>query len=108
VVHRTCVRIAVIGASGVVGRALSIALTAAAHDVIVIARHPPEVPGTEARTVDVGDEAALCDALSGCAVAYYLVHSLGTGDFRDRDRQLAEGCGRVTRLCLDEVPSSVL
>jgi uncharacterized protein YbjT (DUF2867 family) len=95
VVHRTDVRIAVIGASGFVGRALSIALTAAAHDVIVIARHPPEVPGTEARTVDVGDEAALCDALSGCEVAYYLVHSLGTGDFRDRDRQLAEGCGRA-------------
>ncbi|HEY5173350.1 MAG TPA: DUF2867 domain-containing protein [Acidimicrobiia bacterium] len=88
-------RIAVIGASGFVGRALSIALAAEAHDVIAIARHPPDVPGTEARAVDVGDEAALCDALSGCEVAYYLVHSLGTGDFRDRDRQLAEGCGRA-------------
>ncbi len=84
-----------IGASGFVGRALSIALTESAHDVIAIARHPPEVPGTEARTVDVGDEAALRDALSGCEVAYYLVHSLGTGDFRDRDRRLAEGCGRA-------------
>ncbi len=89
-------RIAVIGASGFVGRALSIALTAAAHDVIAIARHPPDVPGAEARTVDVGDEAALGDALSGCDIAYYLVHSLGTGDFRDRDRQLAEGCGRAS------------
>ena len=46
VVHRKCLRIAVIGASGFVGRALSIALPRSAHDVVAIARHPPEVPGT--------------------------------------------------------------
>jgi uncharacterized protein YbjT (DUF2867 family) len=95
VVHLECVRIAVIGASGFVGRALSIALTAADHDVIAIARHPPDIAGAEARTVDVGDEMALRNVLSGCKVAYYLVHSLGTGDFRERDRELAEGCGRA-------------
>ena len=84
-----------IGASGFVGRALSIALTAADHDVIAIARHPTEIPGARSRAVDVADEHALRDVLSGCQVAYYLVHSLGTGDFRDRDRRLAEGCGRA-------------
>ena len=88
-------RIAVLGASGFVGRALSIALTGASHDVIAIARHPPEIPGTRGRAVDVADEHALRDALSGCEIAYYLVHSLGTGDFRDRDRRIAESCGRA-------------
>jgi len=95
VVHRKEMRIAVIGASGFVGRALSIALTSAAHDVIAIARRPTEIPGARSVTVDVADEAELRDALSGCEVAYYLVHSLGTGDFRDRDRRLAESCGRA-------------
>ena len=88
-------RIAVIGASGFVGRALSTALTMAAHDVIAIARSPTEIPGTRSVTVDVADEDGLRDALSGCEIAYYLVHSLGIGDFRDRDRRLAESCGRA-------------
>ena len=94
-VHRKEVRIAVIGASGFVGRALSIELATAAHDVIAIARHPTEIPGARSLAVDVADEDALRDALSGCEIAYYLVHSLGTGDFRDRDRRLAESCGRA-------------
>ncbi len=89
------VQIAVIGASGFVGRALSVALAAADHDVVALARHPPDLPGVRNRTVDVADEPGLRDALDGCEVAYYLVHSLGVGDFRDRDRELAEGCGRA-------------
>jgi len=95
VVHRRQVRIAVIGASGFVGRALSIALTAAEHDVVAIARHAVELPGARSLAVDVADEHALREALSGCEIAYYLVHSLGTGDFRDRDRRLAESCGKA-------------
>ena len=31
----------------------------------------------------------------GCRVAYYLVHSMAAGDFRVRDRQLAEAFGRA-------------
>ncbi len=88
-------RIAVIGASGFVGRALSIELATAGHDVIAIARHATEIPGARSLAVDVANEDALRDALSGCEIAYYLVHSLGSGDFRDRDRRLAEGCGRA-------------
>jgi len=84
------VRIAVVGASGFVGRALSLALAAAHHDVIALARRLPEIPEVEGREVDVADEAALQDSLTGCDVAFYLVHSLSAGDFRARDRELAE------------------
>ena len=83
-----------VGASGFVGRALSLAL-APTHDVVAISRQAPTIPGTDGRSVDVADAAELKDALAGCQVGYYLVHSLGTGDFRSRDRQLAEGFGRA-------------
>ena len=88
-------RLAVVGASGFVGRALATALATAGHDVVAISRRGPEIPGTEGRAVDVSDESALQEALTGCGVAYYLVHSLSVGDFRARDRQLAEGFGRA-------------
>ena len=87
------VRIAIAGASGFVGRALAAALTAHHDEVIAVSRHPPELPGVVGRAVDVADEAALREVLAGCDVAFYLVHSLAEGDFRARDRQLAEGFG---------------
>jgi uncharacterized protein YbjT (DUF2867 family) len=93
--HRGLMRLAVVGASGFVGRALSTALAAEGHDVVAISRQGPDIPGTEGRAVDVADESALNGALAGCGVAYYLVHSLSTGDFRARDRELAEGFGRA-------------
>ena len=88
-------RIAVVGASGFVGRALSVALVATNYDVIALSRHTPEIAGATGRSVDVADGASLQSALAGCEVAFYLVHSLSSGDFRARDRQLAEGFGRA-------------
>jgi uncharacterized protein YbjT (DUF2867 family) len=89
------VRIAVVGASGFVGRALTTALVEAGHEVSALARNPPEISGARKGTVDVGDEVALRYALTDHQIAYYLVHSLGAADFRARDRRLAEGCGRA-------------
>jgi uncharacterized protein YbjT (DUF2867 family) len=89
------VRIAVAGASGFVGRALTAALSTSGHDVLGFSRQPTSIPGAEVRAVDVAHEKSLEKALSGCGAAFYLVHSLSEGDFRSRDRQLAEGFGRA-------------
>src|ERR1700728_4825210 len=88
-------RIAVVGASGFVGRALCAALVESGQDVVALSRHLPDIAGAPGRAVDVADEEELYDCLVGCEIAYYLVHSLGVGDFRSRDRQLAESFGRV-------------
>ena len=88
-------RIAVVGASGFVGHALCASLVDSGQDVVALSRHPPDILGAAGRAVDVADEEALYDCLVGCEIAYYLVHSLGVGDFRSRDQQLAESFGRV-------------
>ncbi len=95
VCNRGAMRVAVVGASGFVGRALSVALVEAQYDVIALSRRAPEIAGVTGRSVDVADGASLQSALAGCEVAFYLVHSLTTGDFRARDRELAEGFGRA-------------
>jgi uncharacterized protein YbjT (DUF2867 family) len=74
-----------------------VALVALGHEVVACSRRRPEIPGAEVRSVDVADVAAPLDALSGCSATYYLVHSLSAGDFRARDRHLAEGFGRGAR-----------
>jgi uncharacterized protein YbjT (DUF2867 family) len=84
-----------VGASGFVGRELSVALVKAEYDVIALSRRAPEIAGATGRAVDVADEVSLQSALVGCEVAFYLVHSLSAEDFRARDRQLAEGFGRA-------------
>jgi uncharacterized protein YbjT (DUF2867 family) len=88
-------RVAVVGASGFVGQQLSIALVEAQYEVIALSRRAPEIAGATGRSVDVADGASLRSALAGCEIAFYLVHSLSTEDFRARDRQLAESFGRA-------------
>jgi uncharacterized protein YbjT (DUF2867 family) len=88
-------RVAVVGANGFVGRELSVALVEAHYDVVALSRHAAEIAGATSQSIDVADEVSLKSALAGCEVAFYLVHSLSTEDFRDRDRRLAEGFGRV-------------
>ena len=84
-----------VGANGFIGRALAVALVEAQHDVLALSRRAPEIAGADGRSVDVADSTALENALAGCEVAFYLVHSLSSGDFRSRDRQLAAGFGRA-------------
>jgi uncharacterized protein YbjT (DUF2867 family) len=91
------VKIAVAGASGFVGSALTERLAASGRDVIALSRSPVAVPaGATAIALDVTDEAATTAALSGVDTAFYLVHSMAAGtSFRDLDRQLAHTFGRA-------------
>jgi len=89
------VQIAVAGATGFVGRVLAPALRHEGHQVVGFSRHESLGGAGTTRIVDIADHDALRGALSGCDAAYYLVHSLERGDFRARDRQLAETFGRA-------------
>jgi uncharacterized protein YbjT (DUF2867 family) len=81
-------RVVVFGATGTVGRALLPRL-AEEHDVVAVSRQPREGGVTWARA-DVLDAESVRAALAGAEVVYYLVHSLGEGDFEERDERGAE------------------
>ena len=92
--------VAIAGASGFVGRALTVQLLGGGHDVVALSRSVNQI-STEARmvAVDVGDEAATAGALAGADVAYYLVHSMaGGGGFREVDLRLATTFGRAAAM----------
>jgi uncharacterized protein YbjT (DUF2867 family) len=80
------VRVAVLGATGFVGRALVPALEELAEVVAVSRGGPVEA--------DVTNDADVRRVLDGVDVVYYLVHSLGAGDFTSLDRQAAEAVSR--------------
>lgn len=95
---------AVTGVTGYVGGRLVPELLAAGFRVRALARHPGRLAGREwAGDVDVVEADVteldpLREALRGADVAYYLVHSLGTGrTFESRDRQAALTFGRAAR-----------
>jgi uncharacterized protein YbjT (DUF2867 family) len=84
----------VTGASGFVGSHLATALVDAGHTVRAMTRHPDRYDGAGAPVqADVSDAASLDRALAGVDAAYYLVHSLDSGDFVDRDAQAARNFG---------------
>ncbi|MEN3343136.1 MAG: hypothetical protein V7644_2540 [Actinomycetota bacterium] len=88
-------RIAVLGATGTVGRVLT-PLLAQQHDVLALSRRPPKATGgLRWATADATDAATLQKALAGVDLAYYLVHSLGSRDFEQRDRLAAETVARA-------------
>ena len=93
-------RVAVVGATGTIGRPLVEALSAE-HDVVGVARRPPArvVDRVEWIAADATDAAAVRAALDGAEVVYHLVHSLGSGDFEALDRAaataVAEGAAAV-------------
>jgi uncharacterized protein YbjT (DUF2867 family) len=109
-------RVAVAGATGYVGGALTRRLLEEGKEVQALARKPEKASdlaaaGADVRRGDVLDRDSLTEALRGAAVAYYLVHSMGRGStdsgFAERDRQGAEnfaaaaaeaGVGRIVYL----------
>ena len=84
----------VAGGTGFVGRRLVAALADTGHEVRVMTRKPTahRGPGVPVRG-DVTDPTSLGAAMAGCRAAYYLVHSLDSADFEDRDARAAEAFG---------------
>jgi uncharacterized protein YbjT (DUF2867 family) len=91
-------RVAVIGASGTIGRPLVEALSRT-HEVVGVARRAPRDNEVNWIAADAADAVAICSALEGIDVVYHLVHSLGSADFEERDRAaatvVAEGAAKV-------------
>jgi uncharacterized protein YbjT (DUF2867 family) len=89
------VTVAVLGATGVIGRAVVSAL-AESEEVLAISRSPDASPGGGVRAVaaDARDATSVRRSLEGVEVAYYLVHSLGTPDYAVVDRRAAETVAR--------------
>jgi uncharacterized protein YbjT (DUF2867 family) len=88
----------VAGASGFVGRRLCPALEAAGHSVRAMTRHPDSYRGAgEPVHGDVHDADSLAGALAGCVAAYYLVHSLDSADFEQRDAAAATAFARAAQ-----------
>ncbi len=97
-------RILVTGATGYVGGRLVPRLLAAGYRVRCLARDPERLGGrpwreqVEVATGDALMPETLVAALAGVDVAYYLIHSLGTGaEFAQRDFEAATAFGAAAR-----------
>ena len=90
------IRVLVTGASGFVGSRLTTALVEANHQVRSMTRHPDTYSGAgEPVFGDVSDPESLSTAMDGVDAAYYLVHSLDSDDFEQRDAEAATAFGHV-------------
>jgi len=96
----------VTGATGYIGGRLVPQLLAAGFRVRVVTRQPRNLADREWHDRveivqgDAADPAALTEALRGVAVAYYLIHSLGTGaGFESLDRRHAQNFASAARAC---------
>ena len=96
----------VTGATGYIGGRLVPQLLAAGFRVRVMARNPQNLADREWHgqveivAGDAADPGSLTRALTGVDVAYYLIHSLGTGeDFEALDRAHARNVAVAARAC---------
>lgn len=94
----------VTGATGYIGSHLIDRLLGEGRRVRALARDPSRImlgPGLEAARGDVVSGTGLEEALDGCKVAYYLIHSMAPagngGGFADTDRRAAENFARAAR-----------
>jgi uncharacterized protein YbjT (DUF2867 family) len=93
------------GATGYVGERLRRRLEERGRAVRCLARRRTALasrvrPGTEVYEGDVLRPETLEPALAGVEAAYYLVHSMGSGDdFEERDRAAARNFGEAARRC---------
>jgi len=86
-------RALVAGATGFVGSQLVESLAEAGHEVVACSRSAAsyEFPDrVEPRTADFADPDTLDGLCTDIDVAYYLLHSLSTSDFVERDRRYAK------------------
>jgi len=90
------VKVVVFGATGTVGEALVPAL-AGEHEVTAVSRSADEGVRNTVQWMrgDVEDGESVERALEGAEVAYYLVHSLGTTGFEERERRSADNVTRA-------------
>jgi uncharacterized protein YbjT (DUF2867 family) len=80
------VKIAVFGATGVIGRAI-VPVLAREHEVVAVSRAArPQRINVQNAVADVTDADAVRRALDGVDIVYYLVHSLGAPNFAELDR----------------------
>jgi uncharacterized protein YbjT (DUF2867 family) len=64
--------------------------------VRAMTRHPDDYDGAGTPCFgDVDDPASLAEAMSGVHAAYYLVHSLGSENFEEKDAQAARTFGKA-------------
>jgi uncharacterized protein YbjT (DUF2867 family) len=85
--------VTVFGATGVVGKALLSLLDE--HEVTAVSRSQRDEPGARWVVADAASGEGVAEAVSGADVVYYLVHSLGSRDFEERDRDAAETVARA-------------
>lgn len=96
-------RILVTGATGYIGGRLLARLEEQTRSVRCLARHPEYLrrrvgPGTEVVGGDLTRPGTLPAAMRGVSTAYYLVHSMASGDtFAEEDRLAARAFGEAAR-----------
>ncbi len=98
--------LAVVGATGYIGRKLTLELLERGEVVRAVARTPEKAKdladaGAEVVKADVLEDKGLVEALEGVSIAYYLVHSMGRGagddSFAERDKKGATNFGDAAK-----------
>jgi uncharacterized protein YbjT (DUF2867 family) len=88
-------RVAVLGASGVIGSGLVDRLKHS-HDVVAVARGERNADDVDWVAADLTRPADAMRALEGAEVVVHLVHSLGEKDYEHRDLAIAENVARAS------------